>query len=533
MSQLYITASTNTVLGEPYFFLREQVFALDGEDLEFFECRDRSCAPPPIGTGGSREEPGGAPGAGASGGEAEAAPVKKSKHGTHPGGGSVDTGLPKGPDMSDDTMQQLFIARRTENGKPVLTGKVQHENGTMSVEGLNPDGSFVEFDAKTEKAIAATWEEMGVTHQQLTNNLIHTAEIAMGLDPATGQFDPGQVQQAKQIAAWYSTQGARLKELSDSTGVDHDSVVAAATVLSAGRLWDGVANGNYETAERLIGILKDDSPMQMSQAEVDFMAWRAARGTKSTSKIGLDYNHEPGKTIKPSDLDSAQLVEALYAKNAMRGYDSFAQWAADSDSGKKTPKGHTGKGAPPPPYPLFTSKGTTQVQQAVAVLRGDVTARDSIAGPKYSSFFSNLRRPDLDYSSTNDTWHYRAMAGNLVLNPLKKKDQMGPGTIRELTMEEHKKYDIVTTAQDHFQTGAASKSANLRGGDGMFRDSTKITRDAVETLRQRHPEQFGNMKIHELQALVWVYYGGGQSSAAGRESNWDRALSTLPMRGED
>lgn len=511
MSQFYITASA-TQLVEPYFFFLDEVFALDGED---FACRDASCAPPPIGTGGSKES-------GAGGGSAPEGGA----------GGAGGTGLPKGAPMSDQTTQDLFIAERMKNGKPILTGKVQHKNGTMSVEGLNEDGSFVEFDAKTEASIAATWKELGVTHEQLTNNLVHTSEMAMGYNPKTGEWDESQIGTARQIAAWYSTQGGRLKTLAEENDVDLDAVVAAATVLSAGRLWDGVKNGNYETAAALIGILKKNEPITMNQGEIDFMAWRESKGTKSTSKIGLDYPHEPGKTIKPTDLDSAQLVEALYAKNAMRGYDSFEAWSADSKMGTKTPRGHTGKGAPPPPYPLFTSKGTNQVQQAVAVLRGDVTPRNAISGPKYSSFFSNLRRPDLDYSSTNDTWHYRAMAGNLVLNPMKKRDQMGPGTIRELTVEEYRKYDIVTTAQDHFQTGAASAKANLRGGDGMFRDSTKITRNALNILKERHPEQFGDMKIHELQALVWVYYGGGQSSGNARETNWDRALSTLPMTGE-
>lgn len=67
----------------------------------------------------------------------------------------------------------------------------------------------------------------------------------------------------------------------------------------------------------------------------------------------------------------------------------------------------------------------------------------------------------------------------------------------------------------------------------MFRDSTKITRDALNVLKDKHPEQFGDMKIHEMQALVWVYYGGGVSSDSTRQSNWDRALSELPMRGEE
>lgn len=487
-----------------FFFLEEDedggVINFIAVDGEVFACYDASCRPPTSGgTGGSRKK--GEGGAGAAG------------------------GIPSGASMDKATLEALFPAVKE---KALQKGKVQYSNGTLSVEGLNEDGSFKTFDDETEADIAGRWTEMGVTHAQLTNNLVHTAEIAMGLNPKTGEFDPGGVAQGRQIAAWYTTQGGRLKELSETEGVDIDRVVAAATVLSAGRLWDGVANGNYETAARLIKILKANEPIEINQADIDFQEWRLGRATKVTSRIGFDAGLTPGKKVRPSDLDSAQLIEVLYAKNALRGYDSFSKWAEDSKLGTKTPRNHVIKGSPKPPYPLFTSKGTNQVQQAVAVLRGDVSVRQAISGPKYSSFFSNLRRPDLDYSSTNDTWHYRAMAGNLVLNPLVKKDKLGPGTIRELTVKDYAKYPIVTTAQDHFQSGAASAKNGLASGDGMFRDSTMITRNALNTLKERHPDQFGDMKIHEMQALVWVYYGGGVSSDSTRQSNWDRALDTLP-----
>jgi hypothetical protein len=489
--------------------------ALDGEE---FACHSKACAPPPFGTGGSNDSGAGGAGAGVAGGGA--------------------TGVPRGAPLSDDERQTLFIGvRKDAKGNPVLPGdKVQHGSGVMSVEGLDENGNIVPGSAAFEKKLAGAWEELGVTHEQLTANLVHTAEQAMGMDPVTGKFDPGQLAEAIAISQWYTTQGARLKELSDESGVDHDAIVAAATTMSAGRLWDGVANGNFETTVRLVNILKNDSEFEMSQGEIDFMAWRASRATKSTSKVGLDYEHTAGSRLKPSDMNAAQLVETLYAKNAMRGYDSFEAWGKDSKMGTKTPRNHTTKDAPEAEYPLFTSKGTNQVQQAVALLRGDVTPREGISGPKYSSFFSNLRRPDLDYSSTNDTWHYRAMAGNLTLNPMKKKDLLGPGTIRELTVAEFAKYPdgkggtLVTTAQDHFQAGPASKAEGYRGGDGMFRDTTQITKTALTTLKTRHPE-FKDMKTHELQALVWVYYGGGVKSNIVRGDNWDRALSTLPLDG--
>lgn len=541
--QFVISDASTSALDLEFFWLEEDddggilnFIALDGEE---FACHSAACRPPGSGGTGGSNDAGDAP-----------APKKKGVvKGVHAGGGSVDTGLPKGPPMSDDTMQALFIARRTENGKPVLTGKVQHESGVMSVEGMNADGTFQTFKPGTEAKAAKQWELLGLSKEKATENLVKTAEIAMGYDPKTGQFDEGKLAEGRLISKWYTTQGARLKELAETEGVDLDAVVAAATVLSAGRLWDGVKNGNYETAAALVGILKKDEPIEITQAHIDFMNWRASKGEKSTSKIGLDANLTPGQKVKPSELDSAQLVETLYAVNAMRGYDKFDHWVADSTKdgviGGKTPRLHAVKDAPEPPYPLFTSKGTNQVQQAVAVLRGDVTARDAVSGPKYSSFFSNLRRPDLDYSSTNDTWHYRVMAGNEVLNPMKKKGEFQPGTIRELTTKDNAtnfvknadgslKLDkkgnplpLTQTAQDNMQTGVSSASENLRDGDIMFRDSTQITRNALTELQAKHPEQFGDMKLHEVQALVWVYYGGGKSSDDERSANWDNALDML------
>lgn len=514
MKTLIAAGHSTEVIPLEFFWIIEdgQYTRFVGLESEEFACRSRACAPPPIGTGGSEDGPG------------------SSSSGS---GGTDSSGVPAHPRMSSETTAALFSSIEEDGStKKVQKGKVQYDNGTLSVEGLNKDGSFIEYDAEFEADIAARWKEMGVTPEQLTNNLIHTAEIAMGLDPATGKFDPAGVAQGKEIAAWYTTQGERLKALSEETNMDLDRVVAAATTLSAGRLWDGVANGNYETAERLIGILQKNDPIEVDQSVIDFQKWRLDRATKKTSRIGFDADLEAGKQVRPSDLDSAQLVELLYAKNALRGYNSFDAWAADSEFGKKTPRGHVIKGSPEPPYPLFTSKGTNQVQQAVAVLRGDVSVRAAISGPKYSSFFSNLRRPDLDYSSTNDTWHYRAMAGNLVMNPMVKKNKVGPGTIRELTVKDFAKYDTVLTAQDQFQTGLGKAKYGLQSGDAMFRESTRITRNALNTVKERHPDVFGDMKIHEMQALVWVYYGGGVSSGSTRQSNWDRALSTLPLTGE-
>jgi hypothetical protein len=437
------------------------------------------------------------------------------------------TGVPSGKDLSTEDKGIMFSSV-DEEGTVIQGNKKVNPDGTLSIEGMNADGSFIEFSPETEAALDARYEELGVTREELTLNLAHSAMLAMGYDPTTGEFDADAAERGRRMSLWYSEQGEALRLMSEKYGVTHENIVAAATVMSAGRLWSGPKNGNIETAERLITILKEDKPIEVSEDILAFIEWRRNKASKKPSRLGLSPNLKAGEAVRPSDLDSAELVELLYAINTLRGYTSFSEWQRDSNNGKKSPRMHR---TTEPIYPLFTSKGTLQVKQAVSVLRGDVSVREAISGPKYSSFFSNLFRPDLDYSSTNDTWHYRVMAGNLVLNPLTKKDKVNPGTMRELTLKDFSPTGTVVSAQDLFQSGLSRVDEGLANGDLMFRDSTKMTRGALAALRLSHPEIFGEMKIHELQALVWVYYGGGTMGAAEGIDIWGDALAKLPVDG--
>lgn len=450
--------------------------------------------------------------------------------------------VPKGKEMRTQDKGVMFSSLDTD-GDGAQETKVVNPDGTLSIEGMNADGSFIEFDEGLETKLDRRYEALGVTRDELTLNLAHSAMLAMGYDPSTGTFDPERVEEGLRMSRWYSEQSDRLRALADAQDVDIERVVAAATVMSAGRLWDGPANGNYETTERIIKILQEDKPIEITSAMAAFMRWRKRRGQKSTSALGFHEDLKSGQSIRPSELDSAQLVEVLYAANSMRGYKTFKAWLQDSEDGTKSPSGHTGVQSV---YPLFTSKGTLQVKQAVAVLRGDVSVRDAISGPKYSSFYSNLLRPDIDYSSTNDTWHYRVMAGNVVLNPLTNKTKLDSGTMRELTLKDEAKYGYwrvnkktgvrewvgyTVSAQDLFQSGIQSAANGLSSGDLMFRDSTKMTRGALAALQLSHPEIFGEMKLHEIQALVWVYFGGGTMSADEGLDTWGDALRQLPIDG--
>ena len=455
---------------------------------------------------------------------------------------STRANVPKGKDLRPQD-KNLLVSALDENGEISRKNKTVNPDGTMSIEGMNADGSFADFDEEIEEALDARWEELGVTRDELTLNLAHAAMIALGYDPSTDEFDAEQVAEGLAKAQWYSEQSDRLRALADSEDVDFDRVVAAAVVMSAGRQWDGVVNGNYESTERIVKLLKADEPIEITPAMAAFMRWRRKRGQMQTSKLGFHQDLKSGQALRPSELDSVQLVEVLYAANALRGYKTFKAWKKDSNSGKRSPKGHKGV---EPPYPVFTSKGTLQVKQATAVIRGDVSVREAISGPKYSSFFSNLFRPDVDYSSTNDTWHYRVMAGNLVLNSLANKEIIGSGTMRELTLKGEAKFGTwvvdeatgvrtwkpaVASAQDLFQSGIQRGEEGLGNGDAMFRDVTKMSRGALAALQLSYPEIFGDMKLHEMQALVWVYYGGGTVSAVEGLDLWADALSKLPVDG--
>lgn len=436
-------------------------------------------------------------------------------------GGSNPSGVGGNKGTSSEHLDLLFPGRRASGNK------TQYSDGTFSVEGLNEDGSFKTFSAKAEAAIAEQWDSIGPSRDQYVANMVIAGQLAMGIDPATGKVNATQAATGLRDSKWYTVAHGDCQDIAAATGIDLDNVVAATTTLSAGRLWSGTKNGNIETARALADIVKNPIDIELTQAHLDFMAWRAEKSTKDVGKVGLvGHSLKPGKT-NSADMDAGELVEAMYAVNTLRGHKSLQDWMdKTSKDGKPGMKSSREQIDTPPPYPYFTSKGTQQVKQAVAVLRGEVTPRQAISGPKYSSFFSNIRNPNKDMSSTNDTWHYRIMAGNLPLK-FTKKGAEHEKTIVQHSIKEKSPDGVIVTTQDIFQRGAASKKDGIASGDGMFRDTTAITRTALDKLKADHPDQFGNMKIHEFQALIWVHYGGGQVSDAGRTTRWYNALGKM------
>lgn len=495
-----------------------------------FACYDASCRPPTSGgTGGSKTK-----GGGKTQEQKDAAKAaKRAGDRDLASGASTKDTTTGAPALTDAKLDALFPGRKDKH-------KSVNPDGTLSIGGLDANGNITSFSAAGEAKIQKQWDDLGHPKEAYVDNLVAAGKLAIGVDLKTGKIVDTDVMEAGlKNSVWYNTAHNDAKAISDATGIDMDNVVAATTVLSAGRQWSGTRSGNAETARTLADIAANPRDIVPTQAALDLMEWKREKSTKGPGQIGLQNGSPPlkeplesGKKLSTNDLDSATLVELMYAMNATRGHDSFQQWAdLTTKDGKIGMKSSPISSKTDPIYPLFTSKGTHQVKQAMALMRGEVTAREAITGPKFSSFYSNIRRPDVDYSVTNDVWQYRIQAGNLPLNSTvtaskQKSAGIGPvktAPIAELTLGK----GAVNSAQGLLQTGAASKPDGLASGDGMFRDSTAMMKTALTKLAVDYPEQFGTMKGHEFQALIWVHFGGGVSSETTRTNRWDTGLAQM------
>lgn len=567
--------ATLTAAAVPYgvALLSEIDFAfivdVDGDDVVMspyeFACHSAVCAPPNKagtgGKGGSEHKSGGTEGgpytSGSVGGKAAKKPKKpltpeqeakkeakkvadkeaKTQQ-DHDTASSANTGTTKGgaPHMSADKMEALFPGMRD-------THKSVNPDGTFSIEGLDAKGERVGFSKEAEDKIKKQWDDLGPSEQDYVNNMVAAGKIALGIDLITNKTVDLKVQaQGLENSKWYFTAHDDAQKISDATGVPLDNVVAATTVLSAGRKWSGTKTGNAETAKGLAEIVKNPIDIHPTQAALDLMVWKREKSTKGPGQIGLHNTIPPlrkkleaGKKVNSNDLDSASLVELMYAMNATRGHDSFAQWAklTTNADGKVGAKSSPISAKVAPLYPFYTSKGTHQVKQAMAILRQEITPRQAISGPKFSSFYSNIRRPDLNYSTTNDVWQYRIQAGNLKLTTTltdaeaaKHGSPTMTGTIRELTTGK----GAVQSAQGLLQNGASHSDDHLESGDGMFRDSSVIMDKARKILIAEHPRVFGKMTRHEFQAAVWVHFGGGTTQKKSAEA-WTAGLEQMRRAG--
>lgn len=526
-----------------------------------FACRSAACAPHNGGGSLPKGAGGGAGGGGAAEGGTGAKPkrVKMTPEEKKAKADAKKIADKEAKEKLDHENATTASGTRTVDGAPAMYGgalaaifpgmrdthKKVNPDGTFSIEGLDEKGERVAFSAAAEAKIKAQWDGLGPSEQDYVDSMVMAGKLATGIDLKTSKTVDLELQaQGLENSKWYYTANADAKGITAETTIPVENVVAATTVMSAGRKWSGTASGNKETALALARLVHKPIDIEVNQAALDLMDWKREKATKGPGQIGLHNTIppltrklKPGETISSNDLDSATLAEVLYATNAVRGHSSFKSWAdgtkdKDGKIGMQTSKeqkdfdkANDGNSI----YPYFSPMGTGQVKQAIAILRQEVTPRQAITGPKYSSFYSNILRPDVNYSTTNDVWQYRIQAGDLPLTHKTTKPQRAKlgvdtvtATIKELTVGK----GALNSAQGLLQTGAGSAPDHLSSGDGMFRDSSVIMDRSRKQLQVEHPEVFKDMSRHEFQALVWVHFGGG-TTVGESTSRWDSGVAAM------
>lgn len=438
---------------------------LDGEE---FACHSAACAPPNKkgtgGTGGSN--PNGTPG---KTGKANAGGAGGEFIGGGPGtlGGGIARKI--GGDQHVDDMKQLIASEQKD-----FLNNHTNEDGTLGIPFTKPGGGGqVDFDPKMQKWVDNKLAELGVTHQELVDNLVNDGSNAIESPMA-----------AKAIK-WYDTENEWGTNLANTYGVGIDRVFAAVSLTSAMRKWGVEGTGtnasstNKGAIETILKKLKDDEPFEVTaEMAANFNTFKGEK-----KGIGEGAQITPG-IYKPSDLSSASIARLA-----------------------------TGLG-----WKVLNSAGTKPIAKAIAVIRGELEVNDVVRGTKQRSFVSNLAYPGIDFTSTNDLWHFRAVAGQSSFNfPDRRKNEDGSPVVSTGTGSKFRTtlgdYESHTTGYNK-KTGKAERGNAphdiFTGGppnSGLYTEVTKITREALDTLASRDV-RFEGMKIHEFQALVWKYAGG-------------------------
>lgn len=445
-----------------------------------FACHDASCRPPNSGgTGGSKS------GGNASGGGHITSHLKSDVSGGHGGGpGTIGGGTHRiGAAQHDADVERLLAIGK---GKKDFVNNVRNSDGTLGVPFTKPHaGGTVEFTPAMEKWVGNKLKALGVTHEQLVDSLVSDA---LGAIKAPG---------AKEALKWYRTEHAWGNKLAKTYAVEPERVFAAVALTSAMRKWGTEGTGtstsstNKGAIETILRKLKDDEPVTITKEMAN--KFNKFKGTKKGIGLGVGTRIEPGM-YKPSELSSATIARLA-----------------------------TGLG-----WKILNTAGVAPVAKAIAVLRGEISVNDAVRGTKQRSFVSNLTHPDINFTSTNDLWHFRAIAGDLKFNfPDRRKHPDGTpinknGKIRTTL----KAFEAHTTGYNK-KTGKAvhanAPHAIFTGGPpngGLYSEVTKVTHDALKRLQASDP-RFKGVMIHEFQALVWKYAGGNLTAAKNTKGSLD------------
>lgn len=257
-------------------------------------------------------------------------------------------------------------------------------------------------------------------------------EMAKILEDVYGKATPEQIKAGME---WYEQASAKAHDIADKTGCTYEEACAVIALSSPGRMWEG----NVMIAETVAGIVKGDAPFTVTAEKI---------GTVR-DQSGL---HGAGE-YRPSDLTPAQL-----------------SWL------------HPDLG---PPAGMSTYAHYPQVQDAISVLRGDVSVDEALGGSKVRNFYNNVHDPKDPRWVTIDSIQCRASLPADLLLPSPK----GPLATRAKSRRSKQAVNIT-----YFTTKPSNKKAGLQGV-GMYPFLAEAAKIAADDLGIR-PDQ--------LQAVTWT-----------------------------
>lgn len=468
------------------------VVDVDGEQVVMspyeFACHTAACAPPnDKGTGGT----GGSNPNGSVGGKAGAGGETYGS-GRFAGGGPGTTGADGANRRIGAESHDADMATIIGEDKGQYLNNHINPDGTLGLPFTKPGGAgTIQNTPEQDAYIAEQYKIIGSSRETLVNNLVKA-----GLEAINGP-------DAARAIKWYDRENKWGTNLANEYGVSVERIFATTAALSAMRKWGNEGTGtsgpstNKGAIETILKKFKEDAPFEVTKAMAD--SFNSFKGEKKG--LGEGSHIEPG-IYRPSDLSSV----------------SIARLATDLG------------------WKIIGTAGTRPVAAGIAILRGELSPNEMVRGTKQRSFVSNLAHPEIDYTSTNDLWHFRAVAGESEFNfpdVRKKLDGVyktmlkpGKGNKAHATMAEYeswvtggkkkknKKTGEITIVPDRGNSPHTIFTTSNPPTSGLYTEVTHVTRLALDRLAGRDP-RFKGMKMHEFQALVWKYAGG--NAGAGDE----------------
>jgi hypothetical protein len=260
-------------------------------------------------------------------------------------------------------------------------------------------------------------------------------DMAVILEQLYGEATPDQIARGM---AWYEGASALAQGIADKTGCTFEEACAVVALCSPGRMWEG----NAMIAGTVAGIVKGDDPFEVSADKIATLR----------DQSGL---HGPG-SYRPSELSVAQL-----------------SWV------------HPDLG---PPEGMSTYAHYPQVQDAIAVLRGDKTIDEAVGGSKVRNFYNNVHDPHDPRWVTVDTLQVRASLPADLLLP-------GPAGKPPLATRAKSKVSKQAVNITYFTGKPKSMKLGIHAGVAMypfFAEAVKIAAAKLGIL----PNQY--------QAITWT-----------------------------